>query len=139
MSDQGQEIQSQQSGFRMILKWSLIMLVLFTLLGIIQRVGSPVERHLDEHEYLHKIFLGDETHAWNAAGSDATVATLFEPGTILYVIAEDTMRVQIRPFIRSQPDSVWINPEHAYLYDDDIYHNWMKQQDQRLYRELGSE
>ena len=127
-----------QSGFRLILKWSLIMLVLFTTLGIFQRIVSPVERHLDEDEYLNKIFLGAETDAWHDAGSDATVATLFEPGTILYVISEDSLRVQVRPFLRSQPDSVWIDPEHAYLYDEEIYRDWMKDLDRRVYRELGS-
>ena len=120
----------------MILKWSLIMLVLFTALGIFQRIASPVERHLEEDEYLNKIFLGVETDAWNAAGPDATVATLFEPGTILYVISEDSLRIQVRPFLRSQPDSVWIDPEHAYLYDEDVYRDWMKDLDRRIYREL---
>lgn len=122
----------------MILKWSLIMLVLFIALGILQRIASPVERHLDEDEYLNKIFLGTETDAWNTAGPDATVATLFEPGTILYVIAEDSIRVQVRPFLRSQPDSVWVDPDHAFLYDEEIYRDWMKDLDRRVYRELGS-
>lgn len=138
MSVPGKNSNNQLTGFRLILKWSLIMLVLFTALGIFQRVVSPVERHLSEDEYLNKIFIVAETDAWDSAGSVATVATLFEPGTILYVIAEDSLRVQVRPFIRSQPDSVWIDPQHAYLYDEEIYRNWMKDLDRRVYRELGS-
>jgi hypothetical protein len=139
MSDLEQGQKGKQRGFRLILKWSLIMLVLFTTLGIFQRIVSPVERYLDEEEYRDKIFLGAETDAWNAADSDATVATLFEPGTILYVIAEDSLRVQVRPFLRSQPDSVWIDPEHAFLYDEKVYRDWMKDLDRRVYRELGSD
>ncbi len=128
-----------QKGFRLILKWSLIMLVLFTFLGIIQRIASPVERHLEENEYLDKIFLGEEANAWDAPGRDATVATLFEPGTILYVISEDSVRVQVRPFLRSQPDSVWIEPSNAFLYDEAVYREWMKNLDKHMYRELGSD
>lgn len=139
MSDIDQGQKNKQDGFRLILKWSLIMLVLFTTMGILQRIASPVERHLDEDEYLNKIFLRAETDAWDAAGSDAMVATLFEPGTILYVIAEDSIRVQVRPYLRSQPDSVWIDPDHAFLYDEEMYRDWMKDLDRRVYRELGSD
>lgn len=138
MSDLEQGQKDKKSGFKLILKWSLIMLVLFTVLGIFQRIASPVERHLENDEYLSKIFLGTETDAWNAAGPDATVATLFEPGTILYVISEDRLRVQVRPFLRSLPDSVWIDPENAFLYEEEIYHDWMKDLDRRIYRDLGA-
>lgn len=139
MDKKRESVQRNQSGFRQVLKWSLIMLAFFTFLGIIQRFGSPIERHLQSNEFLEKGFVMNETHVWTSPDVGSQLLGIYEAGSILYVIKEDSSRVMVRPFVRSLPDSVWMDAYEIYIYTEETYRDWQRNEDQRKYREIDSE
>lgn len=126
--------ESQSSdGFTLVMKWSLIMFVVAIAAGLAYRVIMPVELHLDESEYIEKVFVEFETRAWRAPGKDAVQTGTFDGGSILYVIESEQGRAMVRPFAVSRLDSVWIEEESLITYTPENYRRWQYEEERRKY------
>lgn len=93
----------------------------------------PIERHLDEDEYIERVFVEFETVAWHSADGDAVAAGAFDGGSILYVIEEGETRVRVRPFTVSALDSVWVQTEEITGYTPERYRIWQYDEERRKY------
>ena len=136
MSESAESIQNptkENRAFRYIVGWSLFMLVVFILFGFLHRVISPVERYLDEEEYITRVFVEFEATAWSDVNDDAPASGLFEGGSVLYVIAEDSLRLQVRPFAVSRLDSVWVNRSEVISYTPEAYRQWQYEEETRKF------
>ena len=101
--------------------------------GLLYRVVMPIERYLDEDEYIAKVFVEFETVAWKSSATEATAAGAFDGGSVLYVIREDSNRVMVRPFTISGLDSVWVNVSDIITYSSDRYRIWQYEEERRKY------
>ncbi len=119
--------------FGLVLKWSGVMLVVAILFGLMYRLINPVELHLDEEEYIEKVFVEEETQAWSQPAGDSTLIGTYDAGSILYVIDEQDDFLMVRPFIVSKVDSVWISTEDTTHYSQPVYEQWLYEQERRRY------
>jgi hypothetical protein len=125
----------QYRAFKQVIIWSLLLFAVLVAFGFLYRVIVPVELHLDESEYIKKVFTEYETEARAEAGNDAPAAGLFDGGSILYVIEvnEDTDSYLVRPFAVSPIDRVWISRSDAAEYSDEAYRQWQYDEEQRRF------
>lgn len=123
----------QNRAFRRIVGWSVLMLVVFIVFGLLHRIISPVERHLSEDEYISRVFVEFEAAAWSGVEEDAPARGLFEGGSVLYVIQEDSLRVLVRPFAVSGLDSVWVNRSDVLTYTPEAYRQWQYEEEIRKF------
>ncbi|TVQ68031.1 MAG: hypothetical protein EA360_00845 [Balneolaceae bacterium] len=123
----------QNRAFRQIVGWSVFMLVVFILFGLLHRVVSPVERHLSEDEYISRVFVEFEAVAYSGTGDEDQPAGLFDGGSVLYVVAEDSLRFQVRPFAISRLDSVWVNRGDVLDYTPEAYRQWQYEEEIRKF------
>lgn len=93
----------------------------------------PIERYLDGSEYIERVFVEFETTAWHSNQHNSDAAGLFDGGSILYVIKEDSIRVMVRPFIVSGLDSVWVNRTETISYTPERYRVWQYEEERRKY------
>ncbi len=120
-------------GFWLVMKWTGVLMIVFMIFGFMLRFISPVELHLDEDEYIKRVFTEFDSDVWNTPDTDARLIGSFDGGTILYVIAEDSQRVLVRPFAISVLDSVWIDDTSIIEYDPDRYREWIQKQERRRF------
>lgn len=133
MNDQQAKTSDSNQPFKWILGVSFLMLFIFMLFGFLHRWISPVERDLEESEYIEKVFVENETEVWDDSPDNANKLGTFEGGSVLFVIKESGNRIQVRPKIVSALDSVWIDRSHVILYADDVYREWQYAEERRKY------
>jgi hypothetical protein len=138
MSSKQTESQPESSsdsntGFALIMKWSVIMLVIAIVTGYAYRLIMPVELYLDESEYQQKVFTEFETPVTKSASDDSEVAGLFEGGSILYALEEENQSYLVRPFAVSGLDSVWIPVDSVTIYTEENYRRWQYEEERRKY------
>jgi len=138
MSTKRTESQSENqngstSGFALIMKWSIIMLVIAILTGYAYRYVMPVELYLDESEYLQKVFTEFETPVTKSSSDNAEVAGLFEGGSVLYALEKENEKYLVRPFAVSGLDSVWIPVDSVITYTEENYRRWQYEEERRKY------
>jgi hypothetical protein len=137
MSTKQTESQStnsgSNSGFALIMKWSIIMLIIAIVTGYAYRLIMPVELYLNESEYQKKVFTEFETAVTNTSESESEMAGLFEGGSILYVLEQDNDKYLVRPFAVSGLDSVWIPADSVITYTEENYRRWQYEEERRKY------
>ena len=111
------------AGFNVVMKWSGLFFSVLIVVGIIFRFLFPLELHLDENEYIERVFTSTNAEVFFEPEIHEPVWTL-EGGEILYVIDEDSLFYQVRPFVRIPIDSVWILKEHTLPYSAENYGRW---------------
>jgi len=121
------------SGFALIMKWSIIMLVIAIFTGYAYRYIMPVELHLDESEYLQKVFTEFESPVTKSSSDNAEAAGLFEGGSVLYALEKENEKYLVRPFAVSGLDSVWIPVDSVITYTDENYRRWQYEEERRKY------
>lgn len=120
-------------GFWLVIKWTGVLLIVFIIFGFLLRIVSPVELHLDEDEFIERVFVEFESEVWDSPNSDARLIGSFDGGTILYVVDEDSQRVLVRPFAISRLDSVWIDRNSVIHYTPDTYRQWHNEEELRKF------
>jgi len=126
-------VSSTNSGFALIMKWSVIMLVIAIVTGYAYRIVMPVELYLDESEYQQKVFAEFETPVTKTSTDNSEKAGLFEGGSILYVLKEENQKYFVRPFAVSGLDSVWIAADSVTAYNEENYRRWQYEEERRKY------
>lgn len=121
------------SGFALIMKWSIIMLIIAIFTGYAYRVIMPVELYLDESEYLQRVFTEYETAVKESASDSSDSVGLFEGGSILYVLEQENEKFLVRPFAVSGLDSVWIAADSVIIYTEENYRLWQYEEERRKY------
>ena len=109
------------------------MFVVAIAFGLLYRIIMPIERHLDENEYIDRVFVEFETTAWNSSQDNASPLGTFDGGSILYIVEKDSIRSMVRPFIISGLDSVWVNSDELIIYTPDRYETWQYEEERRKY------
>ncbi|MCC5940593.1 MAG: hypothetical protein JJU37_03560, partial [Balneolaceae bacterium] len=66
------------SGFTLILIWSLGLLFAFALVGVFFRIIFPLERNLDQSDYIEQVFLEFDTEYFISSEPGAESAGVFE-------------------------------------------------------------
>ena len=117
--------------FWLVMKWSGVLLIVFMIIGLLFRIISPVELHLDEDEFIQQVFTEFDSDVWDSPNADARLIGSFDGGTIIYVIAEDSQRVMVRPFAISVLDSVWIDDTSIIEYNPERYREWLEEEERR--------
>ena len=120
-------------GFWLVMKWTGVLLIVFMIFGFLLRFISPVELHLDEDEFIERVFVEFDTNVWDSPNSDATLIGSFDGGSILYVVSEDSQRVLVRPFAVSALDSVWVDRNSVIHYTPDTYRQWYHEEERRKF------
>ena len=105
----------------------------FIAFGFLLRSISPVELHLDEDEFIERVFVEFESEVWDSPDADARLIGSFDGGSILYVVAEDSQHVLVRPFAISHLDSVWIDRNSVIHYTPDAYRQWHNEEERRKF------
>lgn len=124
---------TSSSGFALIMKWSIIMLVIAIFTGYAYRLIMPVELYLDENEYLLKVFTEFETPVSHSASDSSEIAGLFEGGSVLYALDQENNRYLVRPFAVSGLDSVWVPVDSVRTYSEESYRQWQYEEERRKY------
>lgn len=109
------------------------MFAVAIVFGLLYRITMPIERHMDENEFIERVFVEFETTAWQTNREDALAAGAFEGGSILYVVKEDSNRSMVRPFIISALDSVWVSNDSLIRHTPDRYEAWLYEEERRKY------
>lgn len=138
MSTNQSESQSEQpggsnTGFKLVMKWSIIMLIIAIVTGYAYRLIMPVELHLDESEYEQRVFTEYETLVTRSASDSSEVEGLFEGGSILYVLEEKNQKYLVRPYAVSVLDSVWVPVDSVTPYSEESYRRWQYEEERRKY------
>lgn len=133
MNHREKNSSDSNSPFQLILAGSAFLLIIFILFGFLHRWISPVERDLNEGEYIEKVFIEFETEVWESNREDADKLGAFEGGSVLYVIEETEERLHVRPQIISALDSVWIDRSKALPYSEQTYRDWQYEEERRRY------
>ncbi len=115
--------KSSYTGFNVVIKWSGIFFVALIAVGVLYRFMFPLELHLNEDEYMKRVFTDSKTEVFFEPEINNPVWTL-EAGEILYVIDEDSLFYQVRPFVITPMDSVWILKDQTILYSAENYGRW---------------
>jgi hypothetical protein len=121
------------SGFALIMKWSVIMLVIAIATGYAYRIIMPVELYLDESEYMQKVFTEFETPVKESASDGSETVGLFEGGSVLYALEQQNDKYLVRPFAVSGLDSVWIPVDSVITYSEERYRQWQYEEERRKY------
>ncbi len=130
---QSKPTSSSNSGFKLIMKWSFIMLIIAIATGYAYRLIMPVELHLDETEYEQRVFTEYETAVTKSASDSSEVEGLFEGGSILYVLEEKNQKYLVRPYAVSALDSVWVPIDSVTPYSEENYRRWQYEEERRKY------
>ena len=120
-------------GFWLVMKWTGVLMIVFIAFGFLLRIISPVELHLDEDEFIERVFVEFESEVWDSPDAEARLIGSFDGGSILYVVAEDSQRVLVRPFAISHLDSVWIDRNSVIYYTPDAYRKWHDEEERRKF------
>ncbi len=125
--------KKDSGAFWLVMKWTGILMIIFMIFGFMLRFISPVELHLNEDEFIQQVFTEFDSDVWDSPNADARLIGSFDGGTILYVIAEDSQRVMVRPFAISVLDSVWIDDTSIIEYNPDRYREWTQEEERRRF------
>lgn len=124
---------NSSSGFALIMKWSIIMLLIAIVTGYAYRTIMPIELYLDESEYMQKVFTEFETPVKESASDDSETVGLFEGGSVLYALDQQNDKYLVRPFAVSGLDSVWIPVDSVITYSEERYRQWQYEEERRKY------
>lgn len=120
-------------GFSVVMKWTGVFFLLLIAIGYFYRLLMPIELHLDENEYIKRVFVEHETEAYTDPAAEGELIGLFEEGTVFYVIDQEDVYYQVRPFSVALVDSVWISKENTISYSPENYRRWQNEQDRRQF------
>jgi hypothetical protein len=134
-NDSRSEKSHDNRAFKQVITWSVLLFAVLVAFGFLYRLIVPVELHLDESEYIKRVFTEFDTEARFEAGDEAPHAGVFDGGSILYVIDTDEERnfYRVRPFAVSPMDSVWISSHETIDYSEEAYRQWQREEEQRRF------
>lgn len=122
------------SGFKLILLWSLGLLIALAIFGVLFRAVFPLERNLDESEYMEKVFLEYETEFYINHDPGIEPLGVFEGGTILFVVESRDDWNLVRPLPMSKPDSVWVSSNTFISYNQENFRQWLIDEERRRHQ-----
>lgn len=125
--------QKGNKGFRLILVWSVGLLLAFAIFGVLFRTIFPIERSLDESEYIEQVFVEFETAYYLTAERSEAPAGHFEGGTILFVIGSQDGLSLVRPLATVKPDSVWVTSDTYINYNRESFRQWLIDEERRTH------
>ena len=128
-----EDSKDSTSAFRLVMIWSGIVFFVAIFFGLIYRVIYPVELHLNEDEYRMRVFVEQETHAWEEPDTSSDLVGIYDKGSILYVLEEENEFYMVRPFIISKVDSVWVIKDSTSVYTQQNYENWLYEEERRKF------
>lgn len=127
------EKKGDNKAFKQIMTWSLAMFFVAIAFGLLYRIIMPIERYPADDDFIERVFVEFETVAWQLSQEGAAAAGVFDGGSILYVIQEDSARAMVRPFIVSGLDSVWVDNSELIEYTPERYREWQYEEERRKY------
>lgn len=138
IQSRGKQIESNNrvSAFRLTLTWSVVLFVVFILIGFLFRWISPTELHLDPGQFEEMAFVTERIEVWNGASINEPSAGMFEPGSILYVVEVDDEWAMVRPLRVSGLDSVWVKVSELSLFEEETYKEWARQYERDVVRKI---
>lgn len=126
----------QNRSFHFTIKWSVGLFIVFISIGFLFRLITPTELHLDSSLYIEKVFTQERIEAWNDSMQTEGPAGMFEPGSILYIIDFDNQWALVRPLRTSFLDSVWVQSNELFIYDEEIYKEWAREYERNIVRDI---
>lgn len=124
---------TSSGGFKLVIKWSGILLIIMIAIGLSYRLMIPVQLHLDENEYIKRVFAEADSRIWIAPDNEDSLAGKVEGGTLFYVIDENAERYLVRPFNITGTDSVWIDRRNVIDYSRENYRQWQREEEKRKF------
>jgi hypothetical protein len=126
----------QNRSFHFTIKWSVGLFLVFISIGFLFRLITPTELHLDSSLYIEKVFTQERIEAWNDSMQTEGPSGMFEPGSILYIIDFDDQWALVRPLRTSFLDSVWVQSNELFIYDEEIYKEWAREYERNIVRDI---